>query len=151
MTVELVSTAVAIIRELPNASDEEVFCTLVRAGFERQYAARLVEFLPMAYGRMVLGKGGARFSDMFQRMTARGGLTAERPLSSEPVWAEVVSFAKAEASRGVSKEDLLLVAGRSAEVDAANQLLNRGSKLEDLILTTTLLRWPPEGPRCELL
>jgi hypothetical protein len=57
-----------------------------------------------------------------------------------------VSFAKAEVGRGVSEKDLLAVAGHSAEFDAANQLLNRGSRLEDLVLTTALLKWPQEGP-----
>jgi hypothetical protein len=146
MTVELISIAVAIFREMPNSSDEEVFRKLVGTGVERQYAARLVEFLPMAYGRMLLGKAGVHFSEMFQRTIPSDDLTAERSLSSEPVWKEVVSFVQAEAGRGVSKEDALAVAGRSAELDAANQLLKRGSKPEDLILTTALLKWPQEGP-----
>jgi hypothetical protein len=38
------------------------------------------------------------------------------------------------------------VAARSAELDAANQLLKNGSKLENLVFTTALLKWPPEGP-----
>jgi len=46
----------------------------------------------------------------------------------------------------VSKKDLLAVAGRGAELDAANQLLKQSSKLEDLVLTTALLKWPQEGP-----
>jgi hypothetical protein len=146
MTVDPISTAVVIFRELPNSSDEEVFRKLVGTGVEPQYAARLVEFLPMAYARLLLAEGGTRFSDMFQRMTPSGDPTVERPLSSESVWEEVVSFAKAEAGRGVSKKDLLAVAGRSAELDAANQLLKQGSKLEDLVLTTALLKWPQEGP-----
>ncbi len=146
MTVEAVSTALAIFREWPNSSDEEAFRKLVRSGVNRQYAARLVEFLPLAYGRLLLGKAGTRFSDTFQRMTPCGDLTAERPLSSEPVWGEAVCFAEAEVARGVSNKDLLAVAGRSAEFDAANRLLNRGSQLENLILGTALFRWPEDGP-----
>jgi len=95
---------------------------------------------------LLFGSAGPRFSNMFQRRTAGGKLSAERPLSSEPVWQEGMSFAQAEAGRGVSKKDLLAVAGRSAEFDSANQLLNPGSQLEDLVLTTTLLKWPEEGP-----
>jgi hypothetical protein len=124
----------------------EVFRKLVGTGVERQYAARLVEFLPMAYGRLLLGKAGIHFSEMFQRMTPSGDLTAEQQLSSEPVWEEVVSFAQAEARRGASKEDVLAVAGRSAELDVVNQLLKQGSKPEDLILTTASLKWSQEGP-----
>lgn len=146
MTSELISRAVAVLRESPDCSDEEVFCKLVRTGVERQQAARLVEFLPMAYCRLIFGKAGTRFSSTFQRRTANGELSSERPLSSEPLWEEVVSFAKAEARRGAAERDLLAVAGRSAEFDGVNQLLNRGSKLEDLVLTTALLKWPQEGP-----
>jgi hypothetical protein len=40
----------------------------------------------------------------------------------------------------------LAIAGRSAEFDAANKLLNSGSKLESLKFTEPVLLWPASGP-----
>ena len=60
--------AVSILRALQNLDDEGIYKALLAEGFERPLAARLVEFIPMAYGRFLLMKSGARFSDYFQRM-----------------------------------------------------------------------------------
>ena len=100
----------------------------------------------MTYCRSILAGTGPRFSDMFQRRQQDGSLSPERILGSEPVWTEIMSFAKAEQSRGVTTTDLLAIASRSAEFDAVNQLLNRGANPEDIALSTVVLAWPEEGP-----
>ena len=85
--------------------------------------------------RSILAGTGPRFSDMFQRRQQDGSLSPERILGSEPVWTEIMSFAKPEQSRGVTRTDLLAIASRSAEFDAVNQLLNRGANPEDIALS----------------
>jgi len=142
----VISEAVAILREFPNASDEEILHKLLAAGVERVVASRLVEFLPAAYSRLILSDSGVMFCDGFKRKMADGSLSAERPLDSEPLWAETVSFTRSEKHSGVSGDALLVVAGRSAEFDAVNQLANRGAKLKDIVLTPTVFQWPEEGP-----
>ena len=142
----IISKAVAIFRESPASSDDEIYRRVVGTGIEPRHAARLVEFIPMAYCRLILSGTGTRFSDMFQRRQRDGSLSPERTLGLEPVWTEIMSFAKAEQSRGVTRTDLLAIAARSAEFDAVNQLLNRGAKPEDIALSTVVLAWPEEGP-----
>jgi hypothetical protein len=88
---------------------------------------------------------GARFSDTFQRLLPDGGISSERLLSSEPLWEAAVAFARTEVGLGVPPKDLLALAARSAEFDAANQLLNKGAKLENLVFTPSLLLWPDDG------
>jgi len=69
-------------------------------------------------------------------------------LSSDRLWNEAKRFAEAEIGNGVNGQRLLAIAGRSAEFDAANKLLNSDSKLEDIELTEPILRWPASGPDC---
>lgn len=83
---------------------------------------------------------------MFQWRTSTGEVSAEQSLSSEPVWVEIIDFAKTEVSRGVSKEEWLALVGRSAELGAINHMLNQGAKLMNVVLTSVLLTWPDEGP-----
>jgi hypothetical protein len=137
--------AVAVFREFPNASDEDILGKLLKAGVDRSTASRLVEFLPMAYCRVVLADSGVKFCERFQRKLADGQLSAERPLDSDPLWAATLSFAWAEKRSGVSGESLLVVAARSAEFDAVNQLANRGTKLDDIVLTPTLFQRQEDG------
>ena len=47
---------------------------------------------------------------------------------------------------GVSPENLLAIAMRSAEFNVANQLMNRGSKLCDVAFTPVVFPWPEDGP-----
>jgi hypothetical protein len=53
MTAEAISKAVNILRESPTCSDHEIYIRVVAAGIEPRHAARLVEFLPMAYCRLI--------------------------------------------------------------------------------------------------
>lgn len=143
---EDISRALAVFRNSPAAGENELFQSLVRIGIDRRCAKRLVVFIPMVYCRMLLSASGARFSNSFRKRLADGSLSSEELLSADPFWEPVITFAKADMERGITKEDLLLLAGRSAEFDAANQLLNRGSKLEDIAFTTAVLNWRENGP-----
>jgi hypothetical protein len=141
-----ISRAVAVFREFPKASDEDIVRKLISAGVVRVMAARLVEFLPMAYCRLILADAGVIFCDRFQRKLGDGRLSAEQPLDSDPLWAEALSFARAETQSGVAGAALLEIAARSSEFDAANRLANQGSKLRNTVLTSTVFQWPEEGP-----
>jgi hypothetical protein len=75
-----------------------------------------------------------------------GRISAEKPLSSEPIWNAALLFAQDEVARGIAAKALLLVAARSSEFDAVNQLSNGVSDLKYVVLTPTLLTWPEDGP-----
>ena len=95
----VIGEAVAIFREFPNSSDEEILRKLVATGCDRLMAARLIEFVPMAYCRVLLADSGVRFSGCFQRKLADGRLSAEQRLAANSLWAEAVSFAEARIIR----------------------------------------------------
>jgi hypothetical protein len=141
-----IAKAVALMRESPELGDTNIYSTLVADGMDRFLAARLVEFLPMAYCRLILANEGVRFSENFRRRLENGAFSEERPLSSEPLWKACSEFAIAEAKNGVGAKELLAVAGRSSELDAANKLLNRGAKLGDIKLVSVVLIWTEGGP-----
>jgi hypothetical protein len=145
-----ISRAVALFRNSPNKDDVELHSELVKMGIDRKLSARFIEFLPVAYSRVMLANSGARFTEAFQRRLPTGALSAKQPFSSDRVWDAVLEFAHAEVARGVSGKDLLALAGRSAEFDAVNQLLNRGAKLENIKFTPVLFPWPESGPPADL-
>ena len=99
----------------------------------------------MAYSRILLERSGAQFSDVYQRLLP-GGTRLEQPLLSEPIWNEALTFGRAEIADQTSAADLLAVAARSAEFDAADKLLKKGSRLQNLVFTPPLMPWPDDGP-----
>ena len=62
-----------------------------------------------------------------------------------------MAFARTEVEHGVPGKDLLVLAARSAEFDAANHLLNRGAKLSDLAFAPPLLPFGPIAGRNQKL
>ena len=140
------SKVVAILRCFTEKENDEIHRMLVTDGLDPRTAEKLVVLLPMAYCRILLADSGAKFPTTFCRRLPDARISAEQPLSSEPLWERAVEYARAEIERGVSPNDLLAVAGRSAEFDAANQMLHKGSKLADIIFTPSVLIWPEDGP-----
>ena len=130
---ELFSTAVLTFASMPEASDLQVRDALISKGVEAKEAARLVELIPLAFGRLLLAKTGVHFSDSFQRLLPDRTLSKTAPLTSEPLWNDILDLV--QKMLPIEGKYLLLLACRSAEVHAANKLLNNGSSLKDIILT----------------
>ncbi len=133
MQVEI-AKAVAIIRNSPELLDEDIFRRLTETGLAPRTAARIVEFLPAAYCRVLLEHAGVRFAETFQRHRSDGSISPHMPLAKEPIWREAIEFAHNEIEGGVSHQGRLQVAARSAEFQAINNLLKEGSKLEHLVV-----------------
>ena len=142
---QAIGHAVALMRSPASLEELSVYKALVERGVERHVAARLVEFLPMVYCRLVLAKTAVRFPDVYRRALSDGNLSAPIQFSADSIWNEAVAFAQVEADSVMGRE-LLAIAGRSAEFDAANKLLNGGTRLEDIRLTEPVLLWPASGP-----
>src|SRR5262249_23918092 len=143
---DTISKAVDTLRSGANLEDVAVFRQLVGQGLERRIAARLIEFLPMVYCRLVLTNAGLQFPESYRRISLDGTLSTPVQLTSEPLWNEAMAFAKAEVESGKKGRDLLLIAARSADFVAANKLLNTGTEPEHIRFDASTLRWPESGP-----
>ncbi len=132
MLESAIEIGVATCLAYPQASDDELRAHLERAGVEPWLAARLVTFLPLALGRVLLA--GATVA---QTLDEGEG---ERPLAGEPVF-----LAAETRARRASKQELEAIGLRSSEVQAVNTALHHGSRLEDLVLSPVrlLTRLPP--------
>jgi hypothetical protein len=136
--------AIAFMRE--QKGEVQICRDLSAVGVDASTAARLVEFLPLVYFRVLMANSGVRFSGAYRRVRPDGTKSPPILFSSEPLWNQVMEFAEAEVRRGAHRQQLLVIAGRSAECEAVNKLLNQGSKLADVGLTEPLLPWPESGP-----
>jgi len=144
-TNEDVAKALVYMRKSPPIEDYETYNTLVREGMEARAAARLVEFLPIVYTRMVFANLGVHLAQFFFRRLPDGQYSAARRFDSEPVWNAAVLFAHAEVERGITQEDFWAVAKRSTKMNSVNKAIKAG---EDMTggTTETVFLWPEEGP-----
>ena len=138
-----IASALTIFRNSPELDDESVFWALVDSGVERSLAASIFEFLPSAYCRVLLLKSGVRFSNSFIRAASP---LKTQSLSAEPVWVPLLAYAESEIRGGATSQEIMMVAGRSAEFQAINQMLHKKAELKNIVLTPILLPWPESGP-----
>ncbi len=142
---EIITTAVQIFRKHPEEEDVDIYEHLLEAGINKHTAARLLEFLPLAYGRTMIARSGAKLCQTYHRMDEHGHLI-ERPLESQPLWHEVVAYAHAETRKGISRQDFLAIALHSAEVRTLNKALNEGAKATDVVFTQPIFTNPDDHP-----
>jgi|ERR1700722_3116181 hypothetical protein len=143
---EAIARALTIFRESPELDDEGAFRALIDRGVERSIAARIVEFLPIAYCRVLLLNSGVQFSNSFVRAASPLKIQS---LSSEPLWIFFLASAESELRGGTARREMLMVAGRSAEFQAINQMLDKGAELKNVALPTISLLWPESGPESD--
>jgi hypothetical protein len=143
---EAIASALTIFRKSPELDDESVFRALVDRGIERSLAARIVEFLPIAYCRVLLLNSGVQFSNSFARA---GSPLKLRSLACEPLWIPLLAYAESEIREEAERREMLIVAGRSAEFQAINQMRDKGAELKNLVLTPISLLWPEGGPESD--
>jgi hypothetical protein len=109
--------------------DADVYTTLTRRGVEPWLAERLLVFLPVAFGRVLLGAvtASADFVD--------GEVT--RPLAGDPVFQAATARAAT-----ANRDEVRRIGLRSSEVTAVNEALNAGSAAADLELLPLTLPQP---------
>jgi len=107
-------------------ADEAILASLEQAGVDDWLAVRLLIFLPLAFGRLLLP--GAQLSDRFMDGNS------ERRLADDPVFV----WASQRAARAI-RHEAEWIGLRSSEVNAANKLLHAGDRMEDLRFTTVMM------------
>ena len=145
-----IATAVEMFLGNRAATESELVEKIDGTIHDRDLAERLIEFLPLAFGRVLLTKWGVTLPGYFVRMLDNGGFTPECPLDAEPLWKPAVAFAR-KAQTAMSKEEFYAIAARSAEVDAATKAMQAGSDPKNLVGATPILMreapMPPSPPK----
>ncbi len=133
--------AIDLMTERPDMTDDEIVMALRDSGAEPRAAARVVEFLPMACCRVLMRPHGVRFSKAYRRQ----GLEGEFDLGADPDWNRIEQFAQTNRrllDEGLSRR----IASRGGEHTAIAQLMDQGSRPENIACTAPVFLWPETGP-----
>jgi hypothetical protein len=125
-------TAVTRLAEIvaPRAefTEDEVYMAMADAGIPESVADRAYKFTQIAWGRVLLDGLGVRFAPEYTCFDGAGEVVESGRLVDQPYFAA----ATASAGRYAGTPGFKLLALMAAEVHSVNELLNRGSKPEDL-------------------
>lgn len=143
-----VATAVELFRKHQDLEELDLLKILVDNGIPIDISRRLIEFMPTAYGRVFLGNSDVNFTEYYERIDVESGkakVIEKRKLTDNPIYVEAFKFAQEEVNYDYDKDDFWAIAGRSAEMQAINNLLNQGSNLEDITFTPLGLTWEDDS------
>lgn len=138
---ERVNGAVACMIEMAGRPDEDIGDVLARAGSAPAEVQALLAFVPMAFGRVALKDLPVRFSDTAILRESPDDEGREVRLSQEDVFAIATQLAIGALDQdGLTQDQFLAVAMRSAEVHAINQAVLEGADAQDLVVSPPVVR-----------
>jgi hypothetical protein len=129
---ELIRLAVEWMQEHPNNDEKELVPNLVKCGEDEALALDLIVFVPLAFGRAMMNRTGAKLKETYSVYTdsrhAKSYLLVDNPIFRE-------AFRMAEQCyEGKTRElNYMAIAGRSPEVRGLNEALNKGSDPKNLV------------------
>ena len=134
----VVTLLVSIVADRPDVDESALVDVLVSRGVERKAAMRAVVFVPLAFGRHLLGPMGVTFDMTYEVRGEKQHTDAPLPLSDVPEYIAATALASTFAESSPGFRTLAL---RSAEMNVVNQMLTTGSKPTDIQTTAALVMW----------
>lgn len=138
--------AVARLAEIvtPRAefTEDDIYAAMADAGIPESVADRAYKFTQIAWGRAFLAGMGVSFSPEYTCFNGAGAVIESGRLADQPYFAAAI----AAASNYVGTPGFKLLALMAAEVHAVNELLNKGSKPENLATVAPALFMEPPTP-----
>lgn len=141
---EAIKEALPIFLQYGNLKDEDLLDIFIKKGFPPDIARKIVVFMPLAFGRVMMNELKVETSDEFEYFRKKGTFTDKqrRKLNNIAIYRE--AFVIASRMSQSDDEDFWAVAGRSAEINAVNHLKAQGSKPHNIVLTPMLTMWELE-------
>jgi hypothetical protein len=140
---ETIKKAAPVFLSHKHLEDEDLVNVLIEKGFSESVARKLVLFMPIAFGRIILNDLKVKAGDEYECFQKKGIFTDKRrrKLVSESVYSESLKIAAEMAGKETTGQIFLAIAFRSAEVNAVNQMELQGSNPENVVLTPILIQW----------
>ncbi len=138
-----------IIARSPTISELELVAALENNGFSHLHAEKLCAFVPSAFAWALLRRMGLRSFPSYYLAFDAFGREAQLPIAEEPYFNAALQVASETLEKGwssvLTRETFECVVNRSAELKAANKLLNSGESLPNAkVLPLRVFRISPE-------
>ncbi len=125
-----VEKAAAAFFRNPRPGEDALVSELIASGADPLTAERIVQFLPIAFGRLFLEPHAPNFNNEFLLRNLESGREARGRFTQDSIFQACLA-----AARDRSRDDLSVVARVSAEVEAIEKLVAEGSNPSDVVFT----------------
>ncbi|MBI5536840.1 MAG: hypothetical protein HY898_29230 [Deltaproteobacteria bacterium] len=136
-----VSQALATMAQWSTTNEDRMRAALVARGASASHAEKLVCLVPLAFGRPILARLGVSYSDTAV-VIRRGDQESTISLLDEPIYVEALRLAQSCGQcGGVDPTLFRQISVLSAEIDAVNNALSAGVKVENMRFKPLVLYW----------
>jgi hypothetical protein len=130
---ELIGSVVEWMQKHPDTDEKQLIPSLVKSGEDESVALDLIVFVPLAFGRALMKRTGAKLKETYSIYTDSRH-SKSYPLLDNPIYCEAYRMAEDHYQGKTRGMNYLAIAGRSPEVRVLNQALNKGSDPKNLVL-----------------
>ena len=140
--------AITIFTQYESSTWEALENAMYATRMPKMHAERILEFMPIAFGRVLMRDSGVEFQESYERRKPGAKKGREFQVAANQVYVESVAYAKRQAKSSSGIEMLTAVANRSPEVKAIEDKVNEGVEPNNIVLSRPVLRWTrkPENP-----
>jgi hypothetical protein len=131
----VVTRLAALLEQLPEFTEGDAYAAMETAGIDAAQADRAYKFTQIVCGRSLLSGLDVTLSDDYLCLNAAGETVESGKLATEPFYlAATVLIAHSPRPPWVAR-----MGAMSADVATVNDLLKRGSKPADLVMSSSML------------
>ena len=133
-----IDLAIRLLAQNENSfEDKEAIQFLVENGISNYEAIEIITFLPIAFVRRWLNK--LNWKETY--IENQNGKFTEKKFNETESYTVILKIVESYFERNPTKETVMKIAGRSAELQVMNKLLieNPESKIEDIKLSETII------------
>jgi len=137
---EMVRAAIPIFVQNAAFNLEPIRVGLIIARLKRPDVERVIEFVPLAFGRSLLDGMGIQFEDYYIRLDRDGNERLRRDLKDEPIFEAALKLAPIVMQQ-LGQDAFMSIAMRSSELQATNEALNHGASPAGLQASPPVMQW----------
>ncbi|NNE65659.1 MAG: hypothetical protein HKN33_03760 [Pyrinomonadaceae bacterium] len=140
--------ALAVFTQYESSTWDALEKAMYDSGISKLNAERILEFMPLAFGRVMMRDSGVKFHDTYQRKKPGSSRSKKFSFADNEVFAASLKYAERQANSRSGIERLTAVSARSPEMKTIQDLVNEGSDPKSIVLSSPVLGWTskPENP-----
>ena len=140
--------AITIFTQYESSSWEALESAMYASKMPKMHATRILEFMPIAFGRVLMKDSGVEFQDSYERRKPGARKGKEFAFAANRVFTESLKYAERQAASSSGLMSLNAVTVRSPEIKAIEDMVNKGTNAENIVLSKPVLGWTrkPENP-----
>jgi hypothetical protein len=114
----------------------------------KRHAERILEFMPIAFGRVQMKGSGVEFQGTYERRKPGSARKKEFAFADNAVYMASIEYAERQKQSKSGLPTLTAVSVRSPEIKAIEDIVNSGVETQNIVLSKPILGWTsnPENP-----